>query len=327
MPDYLHPISDEDSSYTIPPSLGPPTSGPRPAITTRGQLSYGAILEANKPSSSHMVVPYHSTTLTTPEDIERFKERDASNADTLLSPRNMLAKDDVTDNGSVDGAAANEYGELEGQDDYEKPVSTNTSLKYAPINHPPPSTLAPAVPTPAQTSDSIPQANAKHIKMGLKVLPSNPLALPKKLDSSDTEGNDSPASPKYLTASNYYSPMNTLSGNQANANVNTAPTSGQPTPRPRNRKDSRDVDAPSNPAPAVAQKPAPPAKDNIFKFSNTASPNVPGVNKNLGNTEMAANRDSLMSDTSVRSSHHYYVLEPNQDKSDYENSVSSPKLV
>ena len=42
---------------------------------------------------------------------------------------------------------------------------------------------------------------------------------------------------------------------------------------------------------------------------------------------MASNRDSAMSDTSTKSSHHYFVLEPDHDHMDYENSVSSPKLV
>lgn len=42
---------------------------------------------------------------------------------------------------------------------------------------------------------------------------------------------------------------------------------------------------------------------------------------------LASSRDSMTSDSSIKSSHHYFVLEPGHSQMDYENSVSTPKLV
>ncbi|WAR25583.1 hypothetical protein MAR_011287 [Mya arenaria] len=306
LPDYLHPVSDDGSSnYTAPPTSG--RHGSAPVITTRGQLSYGPILAANREASKGMVTPYHTTSITTNEDIQRFKDRDLSNADTLPSSRNLLANSTSetpivnTDTFAED---VDDFGEIEGQDDYEQPVSANTSVRYAAIDHGPPKTVAPAVPTSG--SSITPPTQSKHKKVGLKVLPSNPLSPILSLASPEREsemsGNDA-----------------VTSTNSTMSDVNSTASPAQPVPRPRSRKENTGS-ADSENAPLNINE-----SGNVFTFKESQGI---GFKELMKRTDPdAANRDSCVSDASVKSSHHYYVLEPGHNKTEYENSVSSPKMV
>ncbi|XP_045166749.2 uncharacterized protein LOC123530110 [Mercenaria mercenaria] len=75
-------------------------------------------------------------------------------------------------------------------------------------------------------------------------------------------------------------------------------------------------------------------KDRNIKESPETNPRESSASGKQGANELVrrtdvlvSNRDSAMSDTSTKSSHHYFVLEPDHTHMDYENSVSTPKLV
>lgn len=264
LPGYLNPVSDDDtSSYTPPPTASQP-------VTTRGQLTYGAILAANQDGCDH-VTPYHSTTLTFPEG----KEKAEKQSDVPLPPRNLQTEPNKDTYRMSELTDSSE----DGLDEYEQPVSTGSSLRYATIdNNGPPKTFAPSVPAPAEPQNSSPE-NSGRKKSGVKVLPSNPFA---------------PFS-NSVTASS------------------TSQDSTQPVPQPRKKKEQKLAAGKTN-----------------VESPTKATPL--GVDTTKRIDSCPSNRDSHMSSTSTKSTHHYFVLEPEHNQTDghiddYENSVSSPRVV
>lgn len=266
LPGYLNPVSDDSSdSYTAPPTANTRSTSV-PAITTRGQLSYGAILAANK-EGCDQVMPYHSTTLKFPE--EHSQKKEVKQNDKQMSPKNLPEPNSDTYRMS----ALTDMGD--DLDEYEQPVSTNSSMRYATLeNSEPPKTFAPAVPT-TEPKTSLPEGRKKN---GVKVLPSNPFA---PFQNATTASISQPSS--------------------------------QPVPQPRKKKEQR--------------------TDSNNSDNNSPESKSPGGVTKAKRDEFATNRDSHVSTTSTKSSHHYFVLEPehNQPDSnqldDYENSVSSPRVV
>lgn len=105
---------------------------------------------------------------------------------------------------------------------------------------------------------------------------------------------------------------------------------------------SNPLSTPSSKEPPVSAEPTQPIakpRRNKQPNSNEASPdnNSRGVaetdvklseNGVVGKADLLSNnRDSTVSDRSTKSSHHYFVLEPGHSQMDYENSVSTSKLV
>lgn len=257
---YLSPISDEDS-YTPPPgNLMPPDV---PMATTRGQLSYGPILAANGVAESqNKNLFYHSASVTDPKIHDR---------ETFLTQKNLQSG---AGNESADGAYITSDSldaSNDSLDDYEEPISANTSLRYAQIDiNTPPGHQAPQVPIMASEKKLLP-------KNAVNVFPSNPFVPFKDTNKSDDE------------------------------------TDGvtQPIAKPRRRKDQTSDDMQES-----------------LPMTDGATSGKMADNEILKRTDlMAGNRDSAMSDSSAKSSHHYFVLEPDHTKMDYENAVSSPKLV
>lgn len=106
-------------------------------------------------------------------------------------------------------------------------------------------------------------------------------------------------------------PSNPFTSFGAAAPVPLSPEPAQPIAKPRRKKNTDTNGSPET------------------------SPNINSTSSSkLGEQELvkrsdvlASNRDSAVSDSSVKSSHHYFVLEPDHSHMDYENSVSSSKLV
>ncbi|XP_060600536.1 uncharacterized protein LOC132753977 isoform X2 [Ruditapes philippinarum] len=263
---YLNPVSDGDpDSYTPPPTSGRETNAP--AVTTRGQLSYGPILAANGGPGQNKHLFYASTSMT---------DTNVHNRETILTPRNLPP---LTGNGSgspddnyltAESIESSHDGSL---DDYEEPVSTYNSIRYTDLTDgAPPEHNAPDVP-PETNVKSAPKTTPK--KNGIQVLPSNP-----------------------------FKPFGSSQDLQSSDSI-------QPIAKPRRKKTGvDDVSQETNPR-AVSAASEKQGEMELLKRSDA----------------MASNRDSAMSDSSTKSSHHYFVLEPDHDHMDYENSVSSPKLV
>ena len=214
------------------------------------------------------MVPYHSTTLTFPDGHGKNKKQSKQES-VPLPPRNQPC------DFSSDLYPRSSIGDFsdDGLDEYEQPMSANSSLRYATIdNTEPPQTFAPAVPTVPETVSTSPGSGGRKQSGGVKVLPSIP-----------------------------FSPLKTT--------VNVQPSSvSQPVPQPRRKKEQK-----------VEQNIKSPAA------KTTGTDKVKG-----GDVAVTSNRDSHMSTTSAKSSHHYFVLEPEnniQELDDYENAVSSPRIV
>ncbi|KAH3821001.1 hypothetical protein DPMN_122754 [Dreissena polymorpha] len=284
LPGYIHPVSDDDSGSSYTPA---PTSG-RAAITTRGQLSYGPILAANARKISDVVTPYHTTTITTDADLNRMKRNEMRSSDISLPPR-FLSRD--LNRGSAERIT--DLDEESVQDDYELPISANASLKYASLDNepePPPSTPAPAVPS----AESTPNTQAKHKKMAVKVLPSNPL------------------------------PHVSATSNSTSGATSSTPASG-PVPTPRKRADMN-----SDSSKSETDEQAQTTINHNSRISQSLSTND-RVTQMKDSEKASVSRDSCVSESSAKSSHHYYVLEKDEndrkDDFDYANSISPGQLV
>lgn len=268
MPGYLNPVSDDDSGSYTPTPTSNNRSTSVPAVTTRGQLSYGGILAANREGEDH-VTPYYSSTLTFPDSQDKKKEVKQENAP--LPQRNLPSVPSDASNDVFRFSSLSNISD-DGLDEYEQPISANSSLRYATIdNNEPPKTFAPAVPTtePLTTTAD----NSQRKKSGVKVLPSNPFAALQTTRAS-----------------------------------NAPQVSPQPKPQPRKKREQKSE---SGKQPSVAK-----ATDSEKVKRDDAAIN--------------SNRDSHMSTSSTKSIHHYFVLEPENNSEaldDYENSVSSPRIV
>lgn len=261
---YLSPVSDDESScYTMPNGR----SASVPAVTTRGQLSYGPILAANGAPGQHKALFYHSTTLT---------DSNINQKDMQLMQKIAQSKIGSGNESAVGVYFTKESADIqndEGLDDYEEPVSAHNSIRYTDVHDPlPPYQTAPDVPETSNT----PSNSSAPLKTGVKVLPSNPLAPTTKIEPLDSANSE------------------------------------QPIAKPRRKKRPNSAEA----SPAVKDK-------------TSVKSDVKLAEKQIAKRAelLSINRDSTISDSSTKSSHHYFVLEPGHTAMDYENSVSSSKVV
>ena len=184
LPAYLRPISegeytDAQSTELIlrpsPPGTPDSLKGlgfSSPAVATTGQLKYGPILAAN---TNGQLPLYHLSALT--PDSRRRLEFDSSGnktTETSLSAESF-DEDDYLAPSSTAGSVKLRYITMDAVDidPYEKPNSARSSVNYDQIEN---ITDVKAAPTELPKKDSA----GPHRHSAVKVLPSNPLATPRK---------------------------------------------------------------------------------------------------------------------------------------------------